>query len=265
MKRKLNQLFTHVHLEILGENELMAQLDFDIVQSFFLQFDLFFFFCNMPIYFALEGIVGSGKMILLKWFKVMLLEDGHTFYMIPKPVDKFKKKITYNPLEECYKCPTQSAAMAQIHIMNESVKHYTKEVTKVQKMKLDLVLSERSIVSLLIFTDAYFHHDIFSAFTKDSIDMMWGDETGNDVALADVKPDVIIFLKVPAREVRSRLRNEPTNSSWSEVEHEFLIKNNLSTFLYHHESACQRFMEATNIPHHVVELDRTVTPLEAAQ
>ena len=70
-------------------------------------------------------------------------------------------------------------------------------------MKLDLVLSERSIVSPLIFTDTYFRHDIFSAFMKDSIDMMWGDETGNDVDLVAVKPDVIIFLKVPLSVARS--------------------------------------------------------------
>ena len=68
---------------------------------------------------------------------------------------------------------------------------------------------------------------------------MWGDETGNDADLAAVKPNVIIFLKVPVREVRSRLRNKLTNSSWSEVECEFLIENNLGTFLDHHESACQ--------------------------
>ena len=36
--------------------------------------------------------------------------------------------------------------MAQIHIMDESVKHYTEEVGKARKMKLDLILSERSIV-----------------------------------------------------------------------------------------------------------------------
>ena len=48
----------------------------------------------MPIYFALEGIVGSGKMTVLEWLKVMLLEDGYTFYMISEPVDKFKKKVT---------------------------------------------------------------------------------------------------------------------------------------------------------------------------
>ena len=75
----------------------------------------------MSVYFAIEGIVGCGKTTLLEWLKMMLLEDGCTFYMISKPVNKFKKKITYNPLDECYKCPSQSAAMAQIHIMDESV------------------------------------------------------------------------------------------------------------------------------------------------
>ena len=96
----------------------------------------------MPIYFALEGIVGSRKTTFLEWLKVMLLTDGRTFYMIPKPVDKFKKRVIYNPLEECYKCPEQSVVMAQIHIMDESIKHYTEEVMKARKIKLDLVLSE---------------------------------------------------------------------------------------------------------------------------
>ena len=62
----------------------------------------------MPTYFALEGIVGSGKMTLLEWLKVMLLADGHTFYMIPVPVDKFKKKVTYNPLEEIINVPNKA-------------------------------------------------------------------------------------------------------------------------------------------------------------
>ena len=170
---------------------------------------------------------------------MMLLTDGHTFYMIPEPVDKFKKKVTYNPLEECYKCPEQSAVMAQIHIMDKSVKHYTEEVTKVRKMKLDLVLSERSIVSPLIFTDTYFWHDIFSAFMKDSIDMMWGDETGNDADLVAVKPDAIIFLKVPPSVVRSWLKKELGNSSRSEVEHQYLTKGNYGSFLDHHHEACR--------------------------
>ena len=204
-------------------------------------------------------------MTLLEWLKVMLLKDGHTFYMIPEPLNKFKKKITYNPLDECFKCPEQSAVMAQIHIMDESVKHYTEEVTKARKMKLDLVLSERSIVSPLIFTDTYFQHDIFSAFTKDSIDMMWGDETSNDVDLAAVKPDVIIFLKVPPSVVRSWLKKELGNSLHSAAEREYLTKGNYGSFLDHHHEACQQFMDTTDIPGHEVELDENVSPREVAQ
>ena len=163
----------------------------------------------------------------------MLLEDGHTFYMIPKPVDKFKKKMTYNPLKECYRKPLTNAAMAQVHIMDESVKHYTAEVAKARKMKLDLILSEQSIVSPLIFTDAYYLDKVFSAFTKDSINMMWGDETGGDADLGAVKPDAIIFLKVSMGEVKSRLKKESPNSSWSKVELEFLTEQNLGRFLQH--------------------------------
>ena len=169
----------------------------------------------------------------------MLLEDGHTFYMIPKPVDKFKKKITYNSLEECYRETLQSAALVQIHIMDESVKHYSVEVVKARKMKLDLVLSERSIVSPLISTHTYFLDDVFSAFMKDSIDMMWGYVIRGDADLGALKPDAIIFLKVPVGEVKSRLKKEPANSSRSEVELEFLMQNNLGRFLYYHDQACE--------------------------
>ena len=94
---------------------------------------------------------------------------------------------------------------------------------------------------------------------------MWGDETGNDVDLAAVKPDVIIFLKVPPNVVRSWLKKELGNSSHSAVEHEYLTKGNDGSFLDHHHKACQRFMDTTDILHHEVELDENVTPREAAQ
>ena len=90
--------------------------------------------------------------------------------------------------------------------------------------------------------------------------MMWEDETRNDADLAAVKPNVIIFLKVPASVARSWLKKEPGNSSRSEVEREYLTKANYGSFLDHHYQACQRFMEMNNIPHHEVELDGNVTP-----
>ena len=94
--------------------------------------------------------------------------------------------------------------------------------------------------------------------------MMWGDETGNDVDLAAVKPDAIIFLKVPLSVARSWLKKEPGNSSHSEAEHQYLAKGNYGSFLDHHHEACWRFMDATDIQHHEVELDENVTPREVA-
>ena len=90
--------------------------------------------------------------------------------------------------------------------------------------------------------------------------MMWGDETGNDADLLAVKPDVIIFLKVPPSVARSWLKKELGNSSRSEAEHQYLTKGNYGSFLDHHHEACRRFMDTTDIPHHEVELDENVTP-----
>ena len=90
--------------------------------------------------------------------------------------------------------------------------------------------------------------------------MMWGDETSNDVDLAAVKPDVIIFLKVSPSVARSWLKKELGNSLHSAVEREYLTKGNYGSFLDHHHEACQQFMDMTDIPHHEVELDENVTP-----
>ena len=89
--------------------------------------------------------------------------------------------------------------------------------------------------------------------------MMWGDETGNDADLAAVKPDEIIFLKVPPSVARSWLKKELGNSSRSEAECQYLMKGNYGSFLDHHHKACRRFMDTTDIPHHEVELDENVT------
>ena len=120
-------------------------------------------------------------------------------------MQKFKKKLSYDPLEECYRDPEKSAALAQIHIMDESVKHYTTEVAKARSKSVDFIISERSICSPLIFTDAYFLDEKFSAFTKDSINMMW-DEDLDGFNVNGVKPDCIILLKVSIGKAKSRIK-----------------------------------------------------------
>ena len=69
--------------------------------------------------------------------------------------------------------------------------------------------------------------------------MMWGDKTGNDADLAAVKPDAILFLKVPLSVARSWLKKEQGNSSRSEAEHQYLTKGNYGSFLDHHPKACR--------------------------
>ena len=94
--------------------------------------------------------------------------------------------------------------------------------------------------------------------------MVWGDETGDDADVAAVKPDVIIFLKVPPIDVRTRLRKDSVSSSRSEKERIFLTSTHAS-FLECHDEACERFMELTDILYHVVPLTKITTPREVAQ
>ena len=217
----------------------------------------------MSVYFALEGIVGSGKTTVIQWLEDILQKNGYSYFIIPEPVDKFKKKLTYDPLEECYRDPEKSAALAQIHIMDESIKHYTSEVAKARAKSVDFIVSERSVCSPLIFTDAYFLDDKFSAFTKDSINMMWdGDMDEYDVNR--VKPDSIIFLKVPVHKAKSRIKEgKDTSRSKSEID---LLGSSYSNFLDNQEKACQRFLENTDIPHQVIDMKKEgdVTPRDVA-
>ena len=79
-----------------------------------------------------------------------------------------------------------------------------------------------------------------------------------------MKPDAIIFLKVPLSVARSWLKKELGNSLHSEAERQYLTKGNYGSFLDHHHQACWRFMDTTDIPHHEVESDENVTPREVA-
>ena len=42
------------------------------------------------MYFAIEGIVGSGKTMTMGWMGDMLETDGYRFHLISEPIEKFK-------------------------------------------------------------------------------------------------------------------------------------------------------------------------------
>ena len=208
--------------------------------------------------------MGSGKTTVIEWLQEILQKNGYSYFIIPEPMQKFKKKLTYDPLEECYRDPEKSVALAQIHIMDESVKHYTTEVAKARSKSVDFIISEQSICSSLIFTDAYFLDEKFSAFTKDSINMMW-DEDLDGFDGNGVKPDCIILLKVSIGKAKSRIKEggNTAQRSKSEIDN---LSSYCSSFLENQDKACERFMESTDIPHQVIDLkkEKDVTPRDVA-
>ena len=208
--------------------------------------------------------MGSGKTTIIEWLQEILQKNGYSYFIIPEPVQKFKKKMTYDPLEECYRDPEKSAALAQIHIMDESVKHYTTEVAKARSKSVDFIISERSICSPLIFTDAYFLDEKFSAFTKDSINMMW-DEDLDGFDVNGVKPDCIILLKVSISKAKSRIREGGNTVECSKSEIDKLSSYH-NSFFENQDKACERFMESTDIPHQVIDLkkEKDITPQDVA-
>ena len=98
-------------------------------------------------YFSIEGITGSGKTMVMSWLGDLLETDGYKFKLVPKPVNDFKQWKTYDPLVECYQNCNQSAAMAHMHIMNTSLRHYSQNIIMARCTGSDLIISDRSILS----------------------------------------------------------------------------------------------------------------------
>ena len=115
-----------------------------------------------PIYFALEGVVASGKSTTLNWVEKLFSDDTHNLTVVREPVEEFDKWSSYKPLSECYRDPRNNAAVAQLHILKQSFNHYVPHLISARKEETyDVVLSERCIFSPLVFTEAYFREQIF--------------------------------------------------------------------------------------------------------
>ena len=58
-----------------------------------------------PFYFALEGVVASGKSTTLNWVEKLFMDDAHNLRVVREPVEEFDKWSSYKPLSECYRDP----------------------------------------------------------------------------------------------------------------------------------------------------------------
>ena len=99
-----------------------------------------------PFYFALEGVVASGKSMTLNWVEKLFMDDAHNLRVVREPVEEFDKWSSYKPLSECYRDPRNNAAVTQLHILKQSFNHYVPRLISARKEETcDVVLSERCI------------------------------------------------------------------------------------------------------------------------
>ena len=159
------------------------------------------------------------------WMGDYLDKEGYKYNLIPEPVDQYKTWKTYDPLVEMYQNSAQSAAMAQMHMMNEGMRYYSQNIVTARRADSDLIISDRSILSPLVMCDTYFRNGRFGAFTKDYLSLMWEEQMRDRYQILDVKPDVHIFLDLPAYLARKRLRADEGQQR-KKSETDFLVSGN---------------------------------------
>lgn len=213
-----------------------------------------------PTYFALEGITCSGKTTVMGWMGDLLEKEGYKYNLIPEPVEKYKTWKTYDPLVEMYQNSSQSAAMAQMHMMNEGMRYYSQNIVTAKRTDSDLIISDRSILSPLVMCDTYFRSGKFGAFTKDYLSLMWEEQMSDRYQILDVKPDVHIFLDLPTHLARKRLRADE-GQQCKKSETDFLISGDT---VEHMQAAYQSFFPKNDIPCRTISVTQKMTSHDVA-
>ena len=108
------------------------------------------------MYQATEGTVGCGKSTTLNLLKLSNLKA--IYY--DEPYQAFCCFLFYNPLFEVCKDMQANARFAQLHILCSSCAHYPKMNDHLK----EVLISERSMISPLVFIETLFSLGTFSSF-----------------------------------------------------------------------------------------------------
>ena len=191
------------------------------------------YFPSQSKYFALEGLVGSGKTTCLNH-----LAFERDVCCVSEPVHLFEHFQSHNPLALQYSDPLTNAVAAQLHILHVSAAHYGQIPPADALLQDKIILSERSIFSPKVFINANHRRGVFSDFTRDFL-------LGKleDVTVDVRKLDAIIYFDAPPYLCKERIANRKREGEESACSQDFLD---------HLVWAHLDFIEYANVPVHKI-------------
>ena len=137
-------------------------------------------------YFVIEGLIGAGKTSCLQYLEGKVAET----VVINEPEHKYALYGNHNPLLLAYDDPHSNASMTQMHIIRTACQHYARAVSEACATPgVKMVISDRSVLSPIVFIDTNHMRGVFSPFVADFLK----DELRRLSAFIP-SPDGVIFL-----------------------------------------------------------------------
>lgn len=203
-------------------------------------------------YVSLEGSIGSGKTSFMNYFKSFQKKC----LAIDEPVKQFSsyKGLDHNPLLSAYHYPLHDAGLTQLHIIEKCANYYNlNKWFKDGNHKYKIAVSERSVLSPEIFTNAHYSEGNLTRFGKQYVLDYFHHRLDN------VKiPDAFIFLNVLPSTCMDRLQLAKKKNG------ENLIKLPFLESLY---MAHKQFFDVKKytekIPVEIVILNKDMSKIEA--
>ena len=174
-------------------------------------------------YCAIEGIIASGKSTLIDY----ITKHQQNVSCFQEPVAKFQKyqskfsSLSHNPLRNSYERSISDASIAQCHIIDISEMHYSKLNLLAESNKKDILITERSVLSPLMFIACYYYLDVFSPFVTDYVSAYFFQKLMCNANM--LLPDIFIYLDIEPVlcqeriKKRSRVGEEHCSLSYQEM------------------------------------------------
>ena len=172
------------------------------------------------MHFAVEGIVGAGKSTMLE---VLTPELPMRAVIKKEPLDQF---VTFdasdiNPLAQMYLDPFRNSFVGQLHIMDVVLKQHYTMFNKTKLKKGEILITERSALSPLVFIEAYSREGCINDFERAYLLKHFTDNF-----IVDMKPDFIILMDTDYFQALQRMRDRKrdgestSDSSFHQTLHE---------------------------------------------